>query len=286
MVSPMNMKRRELIRLGAASLLVPASTGCATLWNLFQKYVPQLSIQRFEILGMTLTSIATRFHVNITNPNPIGFKLDGLDYLLRVAGNELAKGEARKGINLQARTGAKTNLDLEFNLGNTAAAILDLIGKNVVPFELQATGKFFAAQTGGQGIDVPVGFKSRLPMPKIPQLNVRAFNPTSVSPSGVGFRIDTAVHNSNDFEIPIDGFNIDLKLDGRNVLENKAVRGLRVAPSKTENVPIDFHVALAALGMTVADLAAGKTMSWELGTDLRSGKLVVPFKHNGKIRLA
>ncbi len=276
------MNRRELMRLGVASAVLLPGTGCATLMNLFQKYLPKLSVRGMNVLGMTLSTMSVRFNCLISNPNPIGFKLDGLDYALKIAGSQLAKGRAPKGIVLKPRAGSKTDLDIDFNLGQTAAAILDLIGKNAVPYELSATGRFFTSQTGG--IDVPVGFKGSMPMPKVPNFSVKGFSPTSVSPSGVGFRVDTTLHNNMDFAIPIDGFKFDVKLDGRKVLDNKGVRGLRVAPKKTESVPLDFHVSLAQLGVSLAEIAGGKRMNWELGTELKSGKLVVPFTNHGALR--
>jgi len=279
------MKRRELLHLGVAGIVggvALESAGCATLMNMFEKYLPRLSVRKMDITGMTLTTMSVKFLCAIANPNPIGFRMDGLDYALKLAGNQLANGRAPKGITLKPRDSVNTDLDIDFNLGATAVAILDLIGKKVVPYELSATGKFLAQQTGG--IDIPVGFKGSMPMPKVPNLNVKNFSPTSVSSSGIGFRVDTAVHNDNDFEIPIDGFNIDVKLDGKKVVENKVVHGLRVASNKTENVPLDFHVALPALGVSLAEIASGKRMNWELGTQLKSGRLVVPFSNKGTFR--
>jgi LEA14-like dessication related protein len=281
------IKRRELMRLGAATIaggVALEASGCATLMNLFEKYLPKLHVKSMNITGMTLSTISTKFICELSNPNPIGFRLDGLDYLLRVAGNELAKGRAPRGVTLKPRQAAQTDLDIDFNLGKTAEAILDLIGKKVVPFELQATGKFFAAQSGG--IDVPVGFKGSMPMPKEPGFGVKGFAPTNISASAVSFRADTTLHNNNDFEIPIDGFNFDVKLDGKKVIENKAVSGLRVSPGKTANVPLDFRVGLVELGVSLAEIAAGKRMSYELATDVRSGKLTMPFKNTGSFRFS
>lgn len=283
------MNRRELIRLGAASaLVVPATTmgtGCATLWELLGQFVkaPKLDVRKMDITGMTLSTISVKFHTLIANPNPFGFRLDGLDYLLKVGGGQLAKGTAPKGITLKPRGSAKTELDLDFDLGRTAAAILELITKKRADYELAAVGKFFSKQGG---IDVPFSHKGVMPMPLLPKIEVKAFEPTSVSASGVGFRVTTAVENANDFEIPVDGFQFDVKLDGRNVLQNRGARGLRVPARKSGTVPLEFRVGLPELGLSLAEIATGKRMNWELQSELKSGKLVVPFTNRGAFRLA
>ena len=279
------MKRRELIRLGAASALVVPGAGCATLWDLLGNFIkaPKLTIRKMDITKMNLTSVSVKFLADLTNPNPIGFKLFGLDYLMRLAGQELAKGRMPQGINLNPHTSSKTELDLDFDLGRTAEAMLELLNKRVVDYELQAVGKFLSKDNG---VDVPVGFKGSMPMPILPKLNVRSFEPSGVSASGVGFRVTTQVHNDNGFEIPIDGLGFGVKLDGRNVLTNKVVRGLRLAPKHTGDVPVDFRVGLAELGVSLLELAGGKRMNWELSSQVRSGKLVVPFTHKGVVRLS
>jgi LEA14-like dessication related protein len=278
------MNRRELIKVGFASALVVPGGGCATLFDMFQKYLPTISMKKFNITGMTLQSIATKFTIEINNPNPIGFVLDGLDYGLHVAGNELASGKAPRGITLKPKQGVLSDLDLDFQLGNTGTAILDLIGKNIVPFELNVVGHFFKKEAGGDGLELPLDYKSQLPMPKVPALNVRSLNPTSVSPEKVGFRLETAVHNNNGFEIPVDALAMNLKLDGRQVLTNHVAKGLRVPPNETSNLPVDFGVALEQLGLSLADIATGRRMSWELASELRSGKLAIPFKHSGAFK--
>lgn len=283
------MKRRELIRIGAATaLVVPATTmttGCATLWELLNQFVkaPKLDVRKMDITGMTLTSISVKFHTLISNPNPFGFRLDGLDYLLKVGGGQLAKGTAPRGITLKPRGSAKTELDLDFDLGKTASAILELITKKRADYELQAVGKFFSKQGG---IDVPFSHKGVMPMPQLPKIEVKSFEPTSVSASGVGFAVTTEVGNNNDFEIPIDGFQFDVKLDGRSVLRNKGTKGLRVPANKTGRVPFEFRVGLPELGLSLAEIASGRRIDWELQSELKSGRLVAPFTNRGSFRLS
>lgn len=286
------MKRRDLIRAGAriatataASAAIVPAAGCATLWDLLGDLVkaPSIDVRKMDITGMSLTSVSMKFHTLITNPNPFGFRLDGLDYLLNVAGGELAKGRAPKGITLKPRGRATSELDLDFDLGKTAAAILELLTKKSASYELRAVGKLFSKQGG---LDVPFGHRGVLPMPELPRVAVRSFEPTSISAAGVGFAITTEVANDNDFEIPIDGFRIDLRLDGRSVLENRAMRGLRVQARKTGRVPLEFRLGLPELGLSLAELSGGRRVRWELETDLKSGRLTAPFKHQGAFRLA
>jgi LEA14-like dessication related protein len=279
------MKRRDVLRASVVGAVALPTTGCATLWDLINNFikVPTLTIRGMAVQKMTLSSMQVKFFADLANPNPFGFKLFGLDYLLRVAGDQLAKGRAPQGIDLRAGAKAKTELVLDFDLGRTASAILELLEKKVVDYDLDVVGKFLSKEGG---VSVPVGFSGKLAMPKLPVLNVKSFTPTGVSASGVEFRLVTDVKNANDFEIPIDGFSFDIKVDGRRVLENKGARGLRIQPGKTGSVPVDFKVGLGALGISLAEAVSGKRMRWEVGAHLTSGRLKLPFKDAGTFRLA
>lgn len=278
------MNRRDMLRASSLAAVTLPSAGCATLWDLINAFIkaPTLDITKMAVEKMSLSSMKVKFFADITNPNPFGFKLFGLDYLLKVSGDQLAKGRAPQGIELRAGGKAKTEFDLNFDLGRTANAMLELIEKKVVGYELQAVGKFLSKEGG---VDVPVGFSGNMPMPKLPNINVRSFTPTNVSASGVDFRIETEVKNDNDFEIPIDGFSFDIKVDGRRVLENKGAKGLRIAAGRKGVVPLEFKLGLGALGISLAEAVGGKTMRWELGADVSSGKLKMPFKDAGTFRL-
>jgi len=40
------------------------------------------------------------------------------------------------------------------------------------------------------------------------------------------------------------------------------------------------------VGLFLAELAAGKRLNYEVGTELESGFLKLPFKHKGNVRVA
>jgi hypothetical protein len=94
----MTLSRRELLRTGATTaVLVPVAggaSGCATLLDLLDGVVkkPELALRSFEITKTTLTSFSVRLVALMKNPNPFGFRLDGLDWGVKLAGGAVAKG--------------------------------------------------------------------------------------------------------------------------------------------------------------------------------------------------
>lgn len=282
------MNRRELLRLGAASAttaLVLPTTGCATLWALLGMFVkaPQIAVKSMKIRKATLSTMSTRFLVQITNPNSLGFKLAGLEYALDLAGGSVAKGVAPKGIELRPRGKAKTELDIDFDIARTAVAVLEMLEKGAVDYALEAVGHF---RVQDQDIPVPARLAGSMPMPKIPKIDISSFDVVSASTQGIKFRVDTEAQNKNDFDIPVDKFEFDVKIGGRNVLNNKVLRNKKLKADKKTIVPLEFTVGLAALGLTAAELASNPRLNWEVKTKMESGILKLPFDQRGSVRLA
>lgn len=282
------MKRRDVLRtLGTASVAVPAS-GCATLLNLIRQVLqePTVEITKMTLKEVSLTSITSQFAARITNPNPFGFALDGLDYALSIGGARFASGSAPGGVKLKPEGAATTTFDVSFDLGKTASAILDLLSKKVVDYTVDTTFHFKAPKPAPQqSFAIPTSYSGSMPMPVVPRIEVKSFDVRNISLDGVTFRVTSAVKNTNDFAIPIDKLGFDVKLGGRRVLSNKTVDGMNLGANRSSNVPVDFEVGLTALGLTAVELAQKPNLRWEVVSKLTSGPLAVPFTAKGDVKL-
>lgn len=282
------MRRREVLQSGLrGGLIVGAglsTTGCATLWDLLLGLVkaPEMSMKSFKVKKTTLSSFQVSIIALIKNPNPFGFHLDGLDWIVDLAGGQTAKGKSPKGLTLNAKGASETQLDLDFNIAKTAEAILELIEKKVVPLKLDATGHLRANK---YKFDVPATFETKLPLPQIPKFEVPNFKMTGLRGSNLLFTVEPLVHNPNGFDVDVDAFDFDIKLDGKNVLKNKIVKNVTLQSKKKERVPFEFDVGLAEIGMTLAKVAQNPRLDWEVAANLKSGILNIPFKEGGRVTL-
>jgi LEA14-like dessication related protein len=283
----MTMNRRALLQTGlmaTAAIPLATSTGCATLMECLGDIVkqPELALKSFKITKATLSSFSVSMVGLIKNPNPFGFKLEGLDWLVNLAGGEAAKGRSPKGITLKARGTAQTELDIDFNIARTASAIIELIEKHKVPLGISAVGHLRANK---YKFDIPAKYETMLPMPQLPNFTVPRFAVRSANASGIRFAVEPLVRNSNPFDIVVDQFDFDIKLGGRQVLRNKTIKNFKVAQGKSERVPFEFDVSLADLGLSLAKLATNPRFDWEVGTNLKSGILNLPFVQKGRVAL-
>jgi LEA14-like dessication related protein len=284
----MTQTRRQIMKAGllatAAVPVVGATTGCATLLEFLGEFVkpPDLSLKNFQVTKTTLSSFAVRLDAVLKNPNPFGFRIDGLDWGVRLAGGNVATGAARKGFTLKARGTSETPLELDFNIARTAAAIIELIEKRSVPLGINAVVHLRANK---YRFDVPADYETRLPLPQLPAFAVPTFALRDASLSGLRFVVEPLVTNPNPFDLDIDAFDFDIKLGGRSVVRNRTVKNVKIESKQKKRVPFDFAVNLAEVGLTAASLAARPRLDWELVANLKSGLLDLPFRQGGRVAL-
>lgn len=280
------MQRRTLLRNTAVVVVAAPLGGCQTLLNLLRTGLrePDVQITKMELKEVMLDRVTMLFHTAITNPNPIGLQLAGLGYALRVEGDQLARGNVDEDMKLKAKAKSSLRFPVEFALGETSRAILKLLELDEAAYGIDTAFRFRVPELGK--VEVPVSFDGKFPVPKIPSFAVRSVRFTSIGPGGLGMRLTTTVKNTNRFPLPVDGFKFNFKLNGRSVLKNESVSGMSLKAGQTRDIPLDFTFGLLEAGLTIASLAQGPTLRWELDTKLDAGILNIPFDASGKIKLA
>lgn len=288
------MDRRDVLhlglKLGAVGLVTVPSAGCATLLNLLRNGIrdPGIRITKMELKDVVLDRVTMLFHTELQNPNPIGFTLAGLGYGLEVEGDQLARGSVDEELTLKAKGTSRLKFPVEFALGKTATAILKLLELDEARYAIDTEWKLGFKGTKefkGGTLAIPVRHDGRFPVPKLPDVQIASVKFTSIGPGGLGMRVSSRVKNPNRFALPVDDFRFKVKLNGNTVLSNKRISGANISAGRTKSVGLDFTFGLVEAGLTLASLVQKPTLDWIVETKVKSGKLVMPFDNNGRVRL-
>ncbi len=282
------VSRRDALRFGGAmgaAAVTLGVGGCSTLQSIlgavgYQN--PGVKIVGMDITKWGLGALGTAFDVEIDNPNPIGFTLQGIKYGLALDGKKLTSGASQTPVSLKSKGKSRTTLGFDFPLGDTVQAVTSLLTKKSVNYALDSS---FNVGTKGWNVDVPAKKSGSMPIPSLPSFSVPQIKFTNVSMSGVGLRVVPEVTNKNSFDLPFDGFLTSLKLNGRPVLTNKASTGGLLKSNKATGVPIDLNLGLSDLGLSIASLASKPNIDWDLDLGLKSAGFTFPFKKAGRLKL-
>ena len=290
--STMNDTRRQFMArgvkttLGLTALGGPLS-GCATLQNVLQNSGGLYSNPQVEVVDMAvtkwgLTDLGTTFDIRVTNPNPVGFTLQGIKYGLDIDGQRLTSGQSQSPVSIVASGASTTQLAFDFPLAQTANALISLLSKREVDYGLDTA---FQIGRPDFAVTVPVQKSGRLPLPSLPRFDVPKAEFGGASIAGVKFKLTPTLDNQNDFDLPITGFETSLKINDRPVITNQARSQSQLKAKSKTAIPIDLVLSLAQLGLSAVSLIQKPQIRWALDFNLVAGRLKLPFAESGRLRL-
>ena len=279
-----NPSRRVVLRAGGALLLAAPLSSCAALGSFIRASVqdPVVRIVGMKVIGASLTHLEMLFDAVVDNPNGFGLKLAGIEYTLDVDGTRVAQGETKEQVVLKANGTTPQKFTVNLPFGDTTAVILRTLQKKEVDYTLNTVFRF-----GRENIyvRVPVSHQGKAPVPHPPQVVVEDLRFSHVGADGVGLTLVSSVQNPNTFALPLDRFVASVWINDRAILSNQTLTGIEVAPGGRKEVPIDFSVDLAQLGLGLSSLLSRPQLDWRVTVALEAGQLKMPFDKAGSFRL-
>jgi LEA14-like dessication related protein len=113
--------------------------GCATLVPHFE--TPQLSVVGVELRDASLAEQHFRVRMRVANPNDRSLPVRGIDYTLKLAGEDLGSGSSVSAFTVPARGEAEFELQMTTNLATTLWKILPRLKDASQPVEYRLAGK-------------------------------------------------------------------------------------------------------------------------------------------------
>ena len=133
---------RHLIQPGRL-LLIPALlmllSGCSVLRG--QLETPQVSLSNVSLVNAGLIEQTFRLTLRVRNPNDVPIPVKGLDYSVRLSGNDFARGLTPRDFTLPAGGEELVDVDVTTNLLDVGRQLLSIIESQQSNVDYEVTGK-------------------------------------------------------------------------------------------------------------------------------------------------
>lgn len=129
------MKKRLPI---IASLLAMTLSGCAGMLQNSVKS-PTVTLNAVEVVGLALTGQTFMLTFDVSNPNSFSLPISGVNYGVKLDGQEFASGRTASKFSVPANGDAQFAISVDLNLLQTAPMLLALVRRSSnedVPYEL------------------------------------------------------------------------------------------------------------------------------------------------------
>ena len=271
------IKKTRLIL--ACLLLIFIAAGCETLKTFIKP--PAVQFDNVVLKSASLFQGTLEFTFNVTNPNPVGLKLDGMTYQLVVEGKKMLEGNQIQGLALPALGTAKAIVPLTVNYMDSFNSLSDFFKKDTLSYELSGTFTM--------GIfTIPYSHKDVISIPRPPSVSVKGLNVTSMSLTGARLALELVVSNENPGRIDLKKINYAISLGGFRLVQGQNENISVTQELNQQTITIPISVDFIALGKSAFGMFSRGSMDYELSGEMvfdipKIGPMNYPYKKSGQV---
>ena len=265
-------------------LVLPLISGCATLSSMLGSMFnrPQLTFKNMQVRSLDFDQVTLDFTFELENPNSVGFTLDSLDYRLAFDGKNLLEGKQDQGIQVAANGTHPVNLPFTVKFVDFTQALAALFSsRDELPYAL---GVGFGLDTPIGPLRLPANVEGKVPLPKLPQVQMGRVSLAQMSLTGAEVRFDLSVKNPGKFPVKLQGLGYGVELAGVAVTDGQVTLP-PIAAAKTVPVSVPVRLSFINLGAAVVQAVRSKQLPYRFQGNLDVGPFKVPFDLAGRARL-
>ncbi len=273
------MKKTSLLILIPLLALL---SGCQILKSLIK--TPEIKLKNAVLLSTTLFQGDLEFTFNVSNANPVAFKVDAITYQLVVDGKKTLEGILEKSIDLPAMGGADITIPVTVNYMETLDTLMALFKKDTLTYELSGTVKI------GQ-FTVPFTHTDVIHIPKPPTVQVKGVNIVSMTFTGARLSLELEISSQTPTRLDMKKVTYRVVLGGMKLLDGKRENVVIPADKETQIIEIPVTVDFMTLGKSAMGLLTQGSIDYELTGDMefdipKVGLKNIPFKKTGNTGLS
>ena len=257
---------------------------CATMRQLVQE--PSVSFDSMKLSDFSFENITARFTFNVNNPNAIGIKLSGYDYVLAVNEKQFLKGTQNLPVIIPAKAVGKVTVPVTIQFSELYKIYQST--KSADDFSYNIVGHVLV-DAAISTLKIPFSTSGKLPSVKMPKISLKNIQVKKLSFSGIDLGVVVNINNPNILGFTLQEFDYNLTLAGKKVAAGQNKNAV-IIPQKgvgTLNIPMKLN--FSSLGSVITKAIRQGEIGYvlegnaALKTDFGQGRL--PFNTKGITKL-
>ncbi len=287
----MKIQTREL---KIALISLGLFTGCASVEEFVKRNIqlPKVEFSSAKISGLSFEAVDLLFDLEVTNPNPAGIHLSGLDYDFLLNNNSFLQGNQEQGLEIKAKSTDIVQIPLSLNFTDVYNTFQGLKNQDSTTYEISA-GLSFNIQVPGVPKRIPIRKRGTLPLLKPPKIGVASLKLSKLNLTGADLNLKVSLTNPNAFEFVVKRMDYNFEINGAEWLSGNSQDNLQISAKDESLINVPVSVNFFQIGRSVAQLINnGQPLDYRFkgGVNLDSslpllGAVHLPFDRSGQIRI-
>ncbi|WP_168203463.1 LEA type 2 family protein [Oceanispirochaeta crateris] len=242
---------RKISVIGLVALL---SSSCVSIKEIIQE--PEVSIIDVSISELSYFDITLEMELLVSNPNPVGIQLAGLDYDLLLDEVSFIKGDQDDEITVAAGGTSTVVIPITMNYQNLYQTVSSLADSRDADYQIVTGLSFMLPVLGKQRLEL--SHQGQFPLVRIPRFEFESLYVSSLGLLGADIIILLKAQNPNSFELYLNDFEGTLNINKQKWAELKIPETLAFASDEWTDMGFQIRLEFLSMGRTVRDLLSGE----------------------------
>ncbi len=262
--------------------------GCNTLKELSDVRRPDVTFSKMSIRDISFSDVTLLFDFEVNNPNGFGVSANQYQYEFFINGSEFVTGIQNENLHIERESVTTIQVPVSLTYSEVLNSIRSVARNDSVSYRLSTEVQFDIAGLGQQR--VPVSAEGEIPVPRLPKIELSRLNVEELSFSGAEIIAAFRVVNPNSFGLSMAGMAYNLQVNGKNWLDTRLDRNIRLDGSESEEIVIPIRLNASQMGPVLVEMLSGETeFDYQLTGSARvsaniegfSGYETIPFDLSG-----
>ena len=281
------MIRRRAALLVSFSLVLIAggSSGCAWLRTVTKK--PKVALKKVDVTGVDFREARLRADVEVENRIPVPVKLAKVDWGVKIDGKSLVSGDISQAMEIPANGVLPVQIPFTLKFEDLYRISQKYKDQDEAPFRLEGS---LSVETPVGPISLPFHHDGKVPVLKIPQIDLAKAEVKGVSFTGAELRFKFNVKNPNKVALDLRSLDYALTLAGAKILDGELPNVLKVPGKGQGSFDADVRVSFAQAAAAAQAIANKSNAAYSLDGTLAAGTpwgtVTSPWSKSGTIKIS
>jgi len=229
---------------------------------------PTAKVESAKLTSLSFSDVHISFSVKINNPNQVKIDLAGFDYNVGINEHSLVSGRKKEALTLAATDSSMITIPVTFTYKKVWSALKDLADKNNSTYQFDLGLNFDLPILGK--VRVPVHFKGKLPLLKLPKVQLKAIRLKAYSWSGADLLMDLRVKSQGGIPLLLKRLNYRFSANGIDWVSGKLVAQKTINSGGETVISVPFKLNFIQMGRAVYNIISGDaSLDYNLKGDMQ-----------------
>lgn len=257
---------------------------CATMRQLVQE--PSVQFDSMQLADFSFDDITALFTFNVNNPNAIGIKLSGYDYILAVNDKQFLQGTQDLPITVPAKGAGKVTIPVTVKFAELYKMYQST--RSADEFSYNVVGNVLV-NAAISTLKIPFSTSGKLPTVNMPKISLKDIRVNKLSFSGIDLGVVVNIDNPNILGFTLQEFDYNLTLAGKKVANGQNKNAIIIPKKGVGTLDVPIKLNFSSLGSVITKAIRQGEIDYVLEgnaavkTEFGQGRL--PFNTKGVTKL-